>query len=158
MKKGLVFFDIDYVLFNTRHFKKSKLKDYENYQETLSALKNLSEFITLGIFSKGKYDWQTAKLKNTGIANFFDKQNVHIFSNKNTNIKKVLDNYKDSKIFLIDDKLRVLYLVRKKSDSVFGVWLKRGPYAENQKPIPDFKPDAEVENLSDAVKIIRSKL
>ena len=39
--------------------------------------------------------------------------------------------------------------------SVFTIWVKRGFYAENQKNIPGFKPDAEIKNLSEVVKIVK---
>ncbi len=90
------------------------------------------------------------------MAKFFKENNIHIFDDKDVNLISVLEKYKDSRIFLVDDKLGILYSAKKHMDQVFTIWVKRGPYAKNQEPILGFKPDAEVEDLSEVTKIIRS--
>lgn len=156
--KTITIFDIDYTLFDTAHFKQSALSEYEIYKEVLGVLEDLSGFTMLGIFSKGKFELQSNKLEKTGIAKFFKKENVYIFDNKDENLIKIIDKHKGFKIFLVDDKLDVLYSAKKYMKQVFVIWVKRGWYAENQKTIPDFTPDAEVENLSEVVRIVRSNM
>ena len=92
------------------------------------------------------------------MAKFFKEENVHIFDNKDANLIKIIDKYKGLKIFIIDDKLEILYSAKMYMDQLFTIWVKRGWYAENQKAIPDFIPDAEVENLSDVVRIVKSNV
>jgi len=156
MNKKFVLFDIDFTLFDTRAFKDSKLTEYTIYKEVISVLENLSKIAELGIFSKGESEFQKIKLEKTGMAKFFKEKNVHIFEDKEANLTKIIDKYKNYQIFLVDDRLGTLYSAKKHLEQVFTVWIKRGWFAENQKPIPDFKSDAEVENLSEVVKIVGS--
>ena len=157
-KKPIVLFDIDYTLFDTALFKQSGLSMHKIYAEVTQTLDGLNNFATLGIFSKGETQFQKTKLEKTGMAKFFKEENVHIFDNKDANLIKIIDRYKGLKIFIIDDKLEILYSAKMYMDQLFTIWVKRGWYAENQKAIPDFIPDAEVENLSDVVRIVKSNV
>ncbi|KKQ28393.1 MAG: hypothetical protein A3H17_00925 [Candidatus Levybacteria bacterium RIFCSPLOWO2_12_FULL_37_14] len=157
-KKPIVLFDIDYTLFDTALFKQSGLSMHKIYAEVTQTLDGLNNFATLGIFSKGETQFQKTKLEKTGMAKFFKEENVHIFDNKDANLIKIIDKYKGLKIFIIDDKLEILYSAKMYMDQLFTIWVKRGWYAENQKAIPDFIPDAEVENLSDVVRIVKSNV
>jgi len=156
MNKKFVLFDIDFTLFDTRAFKDSKLTKYSIYKEVISVLENLSEFTELGIISKGESEFQKNKLEKTGMTKFFKEENVYIFEDKEANLTKIIDKYKNYKIFLVDDRLETLHSAKKHLEQVFTIWIKRGWFAENQKPIPDFKSDAEVDNLSEVVKIVQS--
>lgn len=151
-------FDIDYTLFDTAFFKQSGLSDHKNYEEVMQVLNSLSSFVTLGIFSKGETQFQKTKLEKTGIQRLFKEEDVHIFIDKDINLIRVIDKYKDFKIFLVDDKLEILRSAKKHMKQVFTIWVKRGPFAENQKEIPGFSPDVEVETLSEIVEIINRKI
>ncbi len=156
--KPIVLFDIDYTLFDTAFFKQSKLLKHKIYADVMQVLDNLSAFALLGIFSKGESEFQKTKLEKTGIAKFFKEKNIHIFDDKDANLINILEKYKDSKIFLIDDKLSVLSSAKKHVPEVCVIWVKRGPFAENQQPIFGFVPDAEIKNLSEVVEIVKSSL
>ncbi len=153
--KKIVLFDIDYTIFDTDHFKKSKLKYHKIYPEVREALKRLSRIAVLGIFSEGELDFQSKKLIDTGIYDFFDKKNTHIVLSKLTDLKTVLTKYQDRKIFFVDDKLEILYETKKMLPNIFVVWMKRGIYAISQKEIIDFKPDAEVTDLRELINIVK---
>jgi len=155
-KKKFVLFDIDFTLFDVQAFKDSKLTKYTIYDEVMQVLEEISKFTELGIISKGESEFQKTKLEKTGMAKFFKEENVHIFEDKEANLTKIIDKYKDHKIFLVDDRLETLYSAKKHVDDVFTIWVKRGWFAENQKPIPSFNSDAEVESLSEVVRIVRS--
>lgn len=152
--KPLVLFDIDYTLFDTAFFKESKLLKHKVYKEVTEVLDSLNKIAILGIFSEGDIEFQKKKLKETNIEKYFAKDHTHIVLKKIDELKKVLEKYKDRQIFFVDDKLNILYDAKKLSPRVFTIWVKRGFYAENQKPIPGFKPDAEVESLSEIIEII----
>jgi hypothetical protein len=145
-----------------KQIKKIVLDKYNNpgclYDETIDVVKKISKIAIVGIFSKGKLEFQKAKLKSMGAIKFFNKENIHIFDNKDLNLEKTFNKYKNSKIFFIDDKLNALYLAKKYQKNIFTVWVKRGIYFKNQKPIPGFTADAEVENLSEVVRIVKSNL
>jgi hypothetical protein len=154
--KPVVLFDIDYTLFDTRKFKDSKLKDYSIYDEINKILTQLIKIASLGIFSKGETEFQKTKLEKTGMLNFFEEKNIHIFNDKDVNLISVLQKYKNSKLFLVDDKLEVLHSAKKYMPQIITVWVKRGPYAETQAPIENFVPSATISNLSNLYRIVFS--
>ncbi len=156
-KKPVVLFDIDYTLFDTALFKKSYLTRHKIYEEVRDVLEKLSKNALLGIFSEGDLEFQRKKLNQTGIVDYFEKDNTHIVLNKLTEVRKVLQKYVDRKTFFVDDKLSILFDAKKIFPKVVAIWVKRGVYAENQIDIPGFEPDAVVENLSEVVKIVKLK-
>jgi FMN phosphatase YigB (HAD superfamily) len=156
--KPVILLDIDDTMFNTALFIKSHLSESKMYEDVRQVLDNLNTFATIGIFSKGEVEFQKTKLKKTDLFDFFNEKNVHIFDDKNINLKQTADKYRGSKIFLIDDRLEVLYSAKKNIKEIFTIWIKRGRYAESQKPIPGFCPDSEVANLSEVVRIVKSNL
>jgi FMN phosphatase YigB (HAD superfamily) len=153
--KKFVLFDIDFTLFDVQTFKDSNLKEYSVYKEVMQVLDETSKIAMLGIFSKGETEFQKTKLEKTGMAKFFKNEHMHIFVDKEANLTKIMDKYKDYKIFFIDDRLDLLYSAKKHLPEVFTIWVKRGWFAENQEPIVGFKADAEVENLSEVVRIVQ---
>jgi len=157
-KKPVVLFDIDYTLFDTAFFKQSGLLDHKIYEEVMQVLDSLNTIAILGIFSTGINEFQKIKLEKTAVAKFFKEKDIHIFDDKDANLISVLEKYKNSKIFLVDDKLSILYHAKKHMDSVFTIWVKRGPFAQAQKPISGFNPDAQVKNLQEVVGIISKEL
>lgn len=156
--KPVILLDIDDTLFNTALFIQSGLSNHEVYDEVMRVLKKLSTFAILGIFSEGETDFQKTKLEKTEILKYFKEDDIHIYGDKNTNFLQAIDNYKDNKVFLVDDRLDVLNSAKRKMKKIITIWIKRGRYAENQKPISGFKPDAKVENLSEIVRIVKSNL
>lgn len=155
-KKPIVLFDIDYTLFDTRKFKDSQLQNYNIYEEVMEVLTQLTNVAIMGIFSKGETEFQKTKLRKTGMMKFFKENNVHIFDDKDVNLIQVLEKYKDAKLFLVDDKLGVLFFAKKHMPQIITVWVKRGPYAEHQGPIEDFVPSVTINNLSNLYNIVSS--
>jgi len=146
--KPIVLFDIDYTLFNTRKFKESELQDYNTYEEVVGILQRLKNISSLGIFSRGEVQFQKTKLRKTGLTKFFTANNIHIFDDKDANLVQVLEKYKNFKLFLVDDRLELLYSAKQLMPQIVTIWVKRGPYAENQKPIEDFIPNVTINNLA----------
>jgi phosphoglycolate phosphatase-like HAD superfamily hydrolase len=157
LNKPIILFDIDYTLFDTAIFKKTNFAQYSLYKEVHGVLSDLSKKIILGIFSQGEENLQNTKLKATKIDHFFQKEHIHIELQKEEKIKIIGDKYKNTYLYIADDKLTLLSLVKKEYPRVFTIWIKRGIYAENQKPLPDFTPDAVMENLSGIIPIIDQK-
>lgn len=156
--KPIVLFDIDYTLFDTAFFKKSKLSDHKIYEEVIGVLECLRKIATLGIFSEGNSDFQKTKLTKTGIEKYFEQKNTHIVLSKLDELRSILKIYEGAKTFFVDDKLSILFTAKKIFPESFVIWVKRGIYASNQKKIAGFKPDAEVKNLSEVARIVRSNL
>ncbi|MBI1982001.1 MAG: hypothetical protein HYY87_00120 [Candidatus Levybacteria bacterium] len=153
-KKKVVLFDIDYTLFDTDLFKESQLKKHSVYEEVHTALNKLLSVADLGIFSEGKVRLQTKKLKKTDIIDYFNKDFTHIVEAKEKELKKILQKYKNAKLFFVDDKLTILYKAKMIDSSLSTIWVKRGPYAQKQRKIKNFVPDAIVGNLEEVVSLI----
>jgi phosphoglycolate phosphatase-like HAD superfamily hydrolase len=153
-KKIIVLFDIDYTLFDTDAFKESNLTKFLLYREILPMLKSLADVAELGIFSKGEDTFQNTKLQQTEIGSFFKQENVHVFEDKDVNLKIIIEKYKDLKIYFVDDRLATLYNAKVISPSVFTIWIKRGPFARNQTISSNFSPDATLDNLNEVSAIV----
>ena len=156
--KPIVFFDIDYTLFDTDFFKKSKLSKHQVYEEVIGVLGSLKKIAILGIFSEGDLEFQLRKLFKTDIKKYFEQIHMYIVLNKLDEIKKVFEKYSSNKIFLVDDKLTILYDLKNFMPAVFAIWVKRGRYAQNQKEIPGFKPDATITDLKEVIGLVRFRL
>lgn len=152
LNKLIILFDIDYTIFNTALFKQSNLTQYSIYPEVSAILNDLSTQATLGILSQGEKEFQQNKLIQTKIDHLFHKDHIHIALDKKKLIHTISEMYKDKSLIIIDDKLPLLVFAKKYIPNAVTVWVKRGEYAENQKPIPGFTPDATLNNLS---KIMR---
>lgn len=158
LNKPVMLFDLDYTLFNVDVFKQSGLTNFAIYDEVEETLENLKDNYVLGVFSEGEVELQKSKLKNTGIKKYFKDENVHIVENKPASVANVLNKYNVNNIFYVEDKLNVLFDAKKLTPSLFAIWMKRGRYAQNQKDIPGFKPDAEIENLKEVVRITQLEM
>ncbi|MFH1833065.1 MAG: hypothetical protein ABH816_02750 [Candidatus Levyibacteriota bacterium] len=123
------------------------------YKESLKAIEKLSKIISVGIFSKGYNSFQRNKIKV--LKNVLNNKNVHIFVNKRKSLPKIIDRYKDFKLYIIDDALDVLFEAWKLRKDIVTIWVKRGIYAKNQKPIENFKPDAIIKNLGELISVIK---
>lgn len=143
----IILFDIDYTVFDTALFKQSNLTQYSVYPEIHSVLTNLSSHATLGILSEGEKEFQQNKLIKTKIDHFFNKEHIHITLDKEKLLQTINKIYDDKSLVIVDDKLPILALAKKHMPHTFTVWIKRGEYAENQKPLPGFTPDIELDSL-----------
>ncbi len=156
-KKKLILFDIDYTLFDTDTFKKTKLRKHVLYKEVKEVLEKVSKFASLGIFSEGDLDFQKTKLLKTDIKNYFKEDFIHIMIKKDDEMQKIIAKYKDKMVFLVDDNLDILYKTKRLSPSIFTVWVKRGKYAKYQKPIDGFKSDAVIKTLQELISIVSAR-
>jgi hypothetical protein len=157
MKKPTILFDIDYTLFNTYLFKKSKLTRFLLYKEVTDVLCRLSEIATLGIFSEGEEDFQLRKLEMTGVKDYFPREHTFIVSDKSFLIKDILAKYEHGPLFLVDDKLNILQKAKEENSEIFCFWVRRGFYARRTE-IEDFLPDKHSPNLSVLPKFVLSRL
>ena len=154
--KKIVLFDIDNTLFNTLRFKQTDLNIFSLYEDAVETLTQLKEHAELGVFSEGDLAFQKKKLHKTNIENYFLQEHTHIFPEKIHAIETLVRKYRTEryKVFLIDDKLSILPVIKKEFPSLFTIWIKRGEYAPKQLPLDGFSPDAEVETLFEAIPLI----
>jgi FMN phosphatase YigB (HAD superfamily) len=149
--KKIVLFDIDDVLFKTNVFIQSGLKRFESYKDTKEALEKTKERAEVAILSKGEYNLQLTKLKNTGLIDFFDINNIFIVKEKNAEIESAILRFKDYIIFIIEDRLDNLSAIKKVNQKIKTVWIKRG---RHKNLVWDYKPDFTINNLNQILKII----
>ncbi|MBI2430686.1 MAG: hypothetical protein HYV39_01575 [Candidatus Levybacteria bacterium] len=157
MKQKVILFDIDYTLFDTEKFKGTNLQTFSLYEEAVDVLAKLKENAYLGIFSEGNHNLQKTKLLKTKIHNSFAKRYIHIVANKEEKVEEILKKYKKYLVFLVDDKLTVLYQAKQLFPSLVTIWVKRGRYALKQSPIEGFTPDAIIGSLRELPPIVLSK-
>lgn len=153
--KKIILFDIDHTLFDTDSFFESQLTKFTLYEEVYASLEKLSKIASFGVFSQGEIAFQRRKLQETNIKKYFQEEYIHIGEDKIEMIKSILRRYRDKgKIFLVEDRLPFLPLVKQYEPSIFTVWMKRGFFALSQEPIANFTPDATIDNLRDLVPLI----
>lgn len=125
------------------------------YNEVKAVLKKLGNSVKFGIFSKGHQVLQREKLRE--IKHLFAADDINIAINKYTVLPDIIKKYNNFKIYIVDDTLNVLYEAKKISSNIYTVWVKRGIYAKNQKPIKNFVPDASIEDLRELISIVISE-
>lgn len=157
-KPVVVLLDIDYTVFNTGRFKESGLRDYSLYPGDLEALEVLAKLADLGIFSQeAPTISQMKKLEETGVRKHFPDERVHLYADKLAEMRRVLEAYRSRrKIILVDDKLAVLDQAKRANPGISTVWVKRGPYAQQQPEVEGFKPDLEVDGLAKVVPFVQN--
>lgn len=92
------------------YLKNKKIYQLALFKETKIVLQKLSKDHTLGIYSEGSVFFQTLKLKNSGIYDFFSKDHIYIFKKKleESNIKLI-----PKESIIIDDKKEVIQQLSK---------------------------------------------
>lgn len=124
------------------------------HKEVLTSLKMLIELGGVGVLSQGDKNFQSAKIIH--FKHLLNSDHVYILKDKKSNMLGIFKNLKKYKVYFVDDMLHMLETAKKINPQITTIWMKRGRYAENQKEIPGFIPDAEVENLSEIVRIVQS--
>ena len=91
----------------------------------------------------------------TQIKQYFLSEHTHIVEYKIGVMKDILERYKDNaKVYFIDDWLEGLRVAKDVAPNVFTIWMKRGEYADSQKELSDFTPDATVTNLHEVIPLV----
>lgn len=157
-QKKLVLFDIDYTLFDTDILKKSNLSSYSLYIEVPDVLRKILQVAQIGIFSEGKEEFQHEKIKKTELVEIFlDKNVIHITDKKEDELENILTRYKDRKMYMVDDKLSILHKAHQLNPGVFTIWIRRGPYAKNEKNPQNFTPNAIINTLQELIPIVATE-
>ena len=146
MKNDVDFSAVEESIWNEEAFRRCIYKEVD---DILSEIKKIAQ---VGIFSKGHDRFQRAKLKT--IEHFLEIKHIHIVVDKYANLPQIINKYAKHKLYLVDDELEALHFASKLRSDVFTIWVKRGRYAAEQKPIPGFTPNLVVTNLRKIVKII----
>ena len=126
------------------------------HKEVLTSLKMLIQLGEVGILSQGDREFQDAKISH--FKHLLSNSHINIVKDKKSDMVDIFKNMEAYRIYFVDDMLSMLEAAKKINPSIVAIWMKRGRYAENQKEIPEFKPDAQVDNLSEVVEIIKKSL
>jgi len=164
--KGIILFDIDYVLVNTDVIKKelrlpngsydeNKFSEKILYPETNQVLKKLKHHYDLGIWSQGKLGFQKAKLVKSGIINFFNPELIFITETDKTELVSKIKQQLDGKaIYLIEDRLIYLEAFRQRIPKATCVWMKQGKYQLERPRDYNFKSDFQVNSLKEVERVL----
>jgi len=126
------------------------------HKEVLDSLKKLAMIGDVGILSQGDKEFQSAKIVH--FKHLLNSDRVHIVTDKKLDMLSIFKNLGKYKVYFVDDILPMLQAAKKIDPSIVTIWIKRGRYAENQKEIPGFKPDAEIVNLKEVIVLVKNRL
>ncbi|MDP2649290.1 MAG: HAD family hydrolase [bacterium] len=142
--------DVKKILYNELFFKNGF---YQEVEKTLNYLKKIAK---IGIFSQGDEEFQWAKIDQSGLKHFFDKNIIYIKHNKIQFTSFLKKKHANDEIFLVDDNPNVIFRVKDKMPYIFTIWIRRGKFAEMHKDIENFKPDAIIKNLTETIDIVKN--
>lgn len=111
------------------------------YPETLSVLNDLKKDFRLGIFSEGFEGFQTAKLKKSGMYEYFDPKIIVIERRKTE--KRALEKIPEGAI-IVDDNFEVVEKLT--NNKVDIIWLNRDALP-NKKGFPSIKTLEELRKI-----------
>lgn len=122
------------------------------YKESRKVVENLQKKALIVIFSKGKDIFQRAKI--SAIKHLLQERHIHITLDKYETLPKLMKHYRGKKLYLVDDAYGVLHAAKRLNPEIFTIWVKRGEFAEKQKPIAGFESDAVISNLKEVFSFI----
>ena len=122
------------------------------YPHALDAVKYVQQWGTVVILSDGDAVFQPRKVERSGLWHLFDNR-VLIYIHKEQELDDVGRLYPADHYVLIDDKLRILYAVKKFwGDNVTTVFPKQGHYALDSKVLAEYPPaDIELASIGDLI-------
>jgi hypothetical protein len=120
------------------------------YPRALDAVKHAQQWGTTVILSDGDAVFQPRKVERSGLWHAFDNR-VLIYVHKEQELDDVERLYPADHYVLIDDKLRVLAVVKKIwGERVTTVFPKQGHYAVDPKVVAEYPPaDIELAKIGD---------
>lgn len=123
------------------------------YKEAEEALQHLKGKAKLGIFSQGDERFQGAKVDQSGLKDFFEKDILYIKQNKLDFLPLLKEKHTKDLLYLVDDKPGVLYEFKKHIPSSCVIWIKRGVHAIKGNTIEGFVPDKTITHLSEIIPL-----
>lgn len=125
------------------------------YEEAEAVLRELSKDnnYSIGIFSAGPPEFQKAKIKF--LDQYFNQEHKHIFLLKKDAIVSVLQKYKDTKLYVLDDILSVLSQLKEANPSICTIWVKKRKPVTKEKS--KYKADYEITDLREIIDIVKRK-
>ena len=125
------------------------------YKEVEETLRHLQGKVRIGIFSQGDESFQSAKITQSGLKDFFENELVYIKKNKLDFLPLLQEKHGNDRMYLVDDKPGVLHTVKEHMPGVFTIWIKRGRHANQAQSIKDFAPDKIITHLSEIIPLIK---
>jgi hypothetical protein len=120
------------------------------FNDVIKAVSTVRRMGDIIIFSQGNRKFQNKKLFK--IKKYLKK--IHIFNNKLKNLKKIINIYKNKKIFIIDDWPLILKTAKKIDKNIITIQMYREKKARKY-PSYNFIPDIKVKSLKNLYKILK---
>lgn len=153
----------EYGFFSSEAFLARIYKNFPNLNEKLDyyfSQENLDSFLyedckilseiknsRIGIFSKGDYAFQKAKI--TSFENLIEEDLIYIFHNKLEKIQEIISNFSDSELIFVDDNIAVLLKAKDINPKIKTILIDRTNEFGELNNV-DFK----IESLSDIIPIL----
>ncbi len=120
------------------------------YPGALNAVKHVQQWGPAVILSDGDAVFQPRKVERSGLWAAFDGR-VLIYVHKEQELADVERFYPAKRYVMIDDKLRILNMVKKVwGERVTTIFVRQGHYARDPQILADCQPaDIQLEHLSD---------
>lgn len=121
------------------------------YKEVVEELAKFAELGEVGILSQGIAEFQLAKFAS--ISSLFHPKRIHIARNKREAMTDLFQKYNAYKLFFIDDLRKMLAHAKEAHPDITTLWIRRG---NNFHDNSEYKPDVEIDNLSQAYTFIKN--
>ncbi len=122
---------------------------YDGVYELIEFLEPRGEIV---IFSEGDLVYQPMKIKSLSFSKDID--DMFVFENKNENINKIVEIYKNRRKVVIDDKAVDLETFEAIAPETITIHIKQGVYKNVPPKDLKFKADCVAENITDVLKCI----
>ncbi len=123
------------------------------YEEILGLIEKFAKLGEIGVLSQGETIYQLGKFAS--IFHHFHPERIHISPDKKSKMVNILNNYSNYKVYYVDDLLSMLSSAKEIRPDIVTIWSRRGLFAQSQKKT-SFKPDLEIENLTQAYNFIKN--
>lgn len=120
----------------------------ENLYKDSKELFNIAKVAKIGVFSEGDEKFQKEKIEK--FRQVIDDENLYVFIKKLDLLPKLINKYKNYKIYLVDDHLAVLLRAKEIDKNVFTIMINRSKTGIKSDTI-----DATIENLYQVLPLIR---
>lgn len=111
-----------------------------------------SEDVQLGIVSKGEQTFQKRKIEALRL--YFIEKNIFISEDKNSEIQKMKDAYRNNQAIIIDDSQVFLHEVQETWDQAYTVLMERENRYERRVDVKDFVPEATIHALDEVLPLV----
>lgn len=124
------------------------------YEDARSVFQELvmKRDIPIIIFSTGEKKFQMYKL--SGLKHMLQEDQIHIFVDKLKRLKDILSEYKNYRIYMVDDLPTVLKEAKQFDKGVVTIWVNRDRHVTEKDFVKNYTSDFVISSLTEVTKIV----